>query len=56
MAEAALLPGELPSPVNPPAGCHFHPRCSQAQPACKAVYPAPRTVGTRHTVHCILTA
>ena len=56
MAEAALLPGELPSPVNPPAGCHFHPRCSQAQPACKAVYPAPRTVATGHTVHCILTA
>ena len=56
MAEAALLPGELPSPVNPPAGCHFHPRCSQAQPACKAVYPAPRTVAAGHVVHCILTA
>jgi peptide/nickel transport system ATP-binding protein len=24
------LPGETPSPANPPAGCHFHPRCPQA--------------------------
>jgi peptide/nickel transport system ATP-binding protein len=54
MAEAALLAGELPSPVNPPAGCHFHPRCPQAQPACREAYPRPRTVGSGHTVHCIL--
>jgi len=54
MAESALLPGELPSPVNPPAGCHFHPRCSLAQPTCKEVYPAPRTVAAGHIVHCIL--
>ncbi len=54
MAEAALLAGELPSPVNPPAGCHFHPRCSQAQPTCREAYPLPRTVAAGHTVQCIL--
>ncbi len=54
MAEAALLPGELPSPVNPPAGCHFHPRCPQAQPTCREAYPLPRTVAAGHTVQCIL--
>ena len=54
MAEAALLAGELPSPVNPPAGCHFHPRCPQAQPTCREAYPLPRTVAAGHTVQCIL--
>ena len=54
MAEAALLAGELPSPVNPPAGCHFHPRCPQAQPTCRQTYPLPRTVAAGHTVQCVL--
>ncbi len=54
MAEAALLAGELPSPVNPPAGCHFHPRCPQAQPTCREAYPLPRTVAAGHTVQCVL--
>ena len=54
MAEAALLAGELPSPVNPPAGCHFHPRCPQAQPTCRQAYPLPRTVAAGHTVQCVL--
>lgn len=40
------LSGELPSPVNPPPGCYFHPRCPVAKPLCQAVpppwhYPAP---------------
>ena len=54
MAEAALLAGELPSPVNPPAGCHFHPRCPQVQPTCRQAYPLPRTVAAGHTVQCVL--
>ena len=31
--------GELPSPLNPPAGCHFHPRCAAAIPECRERYP-----------------
>lgn len=34
-----LLSGEIPSPINPPTGCHFHPRCPYAQGLCKQEYP-----------------
>jgi oligopeptide transport system ATP-binding protein len=34
-----MLPGDPPSPINPPAGCPFHPRCAYAQERCKAVVP-----------------
>jgi len=34
-AERILLAGDVPSPVNPPTGCHFHPRCRYAQEICK---------------------
>jgi peptide/nickel transport system ATP-binding protein len=33
------LEGELPSPVNPPPGCYFHPRCPKAMPECRERYP-----------------
>ncbi len=36
------LTGELPSPANPPKGCHFHPRCMQAMAVCREVYPEAR--------------
>ena len=36
------LPGDVPSPVNPPTGCHFHPRCPCAQAVCRST-PPPRT-------------
>ncbi len=35
-----VLPGDPPSPMNPPAGCTFHPRCPHAQDRCKAAMPA----------------
>ena len=35
-----ILSGEVPSPINPPNGCHFHPRCPYAQDICKSEYPA----------------
>ncbi|NIQ10504.1 MAG: dipeptide ABC transporter ATP-binding protein [Gammaproteobacteria bacterium] len=34
-----ILSGEVPSPINPPSGCHFHPRCPYAQDICKKEYP-----------------
>ncbi len=46
------LQGDLPSPSNPPAGCHFHPRCPHAMPVCRERYPG-STQG-RHTAHCWL--
>jgi peptide/nickel transport system ATP-binding protein len=48
------LQGELPSPANPPQGCHFHPRCPQAMPECKAQYPDSVRVGGSHEVSCLL--
>ena len=34
-----ILTGDIPSPVNPPSGCPFHPRCWKAQPICREIYP-----------------
>ena len=48
------LSGEMPSPANPPRGCHFNPRCSQVSEVCKTIYPAPSLIGTTHIVHCHL--
>ena len=48
-----LLPGDLPSPVNPPSGCHFHPRCYAATPKCQQQTQELRDVGTQgHQVAC----
>jgi peptide/nickel transport system ATP-binding protein len=46
--------GELPSPANPPQGCHFHPRCPHAVDACRVAYPDETAVSTTHRVRCIL--
>jgi oligopeptide/dipeptide ABC transporter ATP-binding protein len=48
------LEGELPSPVNPPAGCHFHPRCPKAMPECRENYPASFTLSATRSVACWL--
>ncbi len=48
-----VLKGEVPSPVNPPPGCHFHPRCSIAIPDCAVQRPPLRDVGGGHYVACI---
>ena len=50
------LPGETPSPANPPTGCHFHPRCTQAMTHCRDVYPGTSEVSPTHTVNCHLMA
>ncbi len=48
-----VLKGEVPSPVLPPSGCHFHPRCSISIPECAATRPPLRDVGNGHFVACI---
>ncbi len=48
-----VLPGEVPSPLNPPSGCHFHPRCPSAMPRCALEAPQLTMVGER-AVSCHL--
>jgi dipeptide transport system ATP-binding protein len=43
------LTGELPSPINPPSGCAFHPRCSYAEPRCRSEIPLGRKAGNALT-------
>lgn len=38
------IKGEIPSPLNPPSGCHFHPRCPKAGPRCKTEQPLLRAI------------
>jgi peptide/nickel transport system ATP-binding protein len=52
--EVIRLRGDIPSPANPPAGCHFHPRCPQAMAVCRERYPDATTLGGAHTVRCHL--
>jgi oligopeptide/dipeptide ABC transporter ATP-binding protein len=51
--ERIILKGEVPSPLNPPSGCCFHPRCFRAIPECAKEIPPLRDVGDRHEVACI---
>ena len=50
--ERIKLPGEMPSPVNPPSGCSFHPRCPYAKDECVAVEPKLLTGRSGHAVAC----
>ncbi|MCK4368881.1 MAG: ATP-binding cassette domain-containing protein [Dehalococcoidales bacterium] len=51
--ERIILKGEVPTPLNPPSGCSFHPRCFMAVPECSQVIPPLRNVGDGHQVACI---
>ncbi|WP_374690609.1 dipeptide ABC transporter ATP-binding protein [Accumulibacter sp.] len=53
-SEYIRLPGEIPSPAAPPAGCHFHPRCRQASELCRQDYPPPSRLSATQVVHCHL--
>jgi oligopeptide transport system ATP-binding protein len=52
--EKILLPGDVPSPLDPPPGCNFHPRCFARQDRCSRETPALRDVGDGHQVACHL--
>jgi len=47
-----ILPGDVPSPVNPPPGCRFHPRCPHATDICKEQEPPLRELDKDHLVAC----
>jgi oligopeptide transport system ATP-binding protein len=49
-----ILKGDVPSPVNPPSGCHFHARCPYAMPRCRVDVPALREVKPGHWASCHL--
>ncbi|MCZ4150327.1 peptide ABC transporter substrate-binding protein, partial [Escherichia coli] len=52
--ERIVLQGDIPSPVNPPAGCKFHTRCPWAQEVCSQQVPGYRNAGSDHWVACHL--
>ena len=53
VSETPKLVGDMPSPANPPQGCHFHPRCPLADDACRREYPAEVLFGATHVVSCV---
>ncbi len=50
--ERTILKGEVPSPQNPPSGCHFHPRCPVAMDICAEEVPEFVEIGPEHWVSC----
>ena len=52
--EVLRLQGDMPSPSNPPPGCHFHERCPQARDECLSQYPPVMHVEPEHSVACWL--
>jgi peptide/nickel transport system ATP-binding protein/oligopeptide transport system ATP-binding protein len=52
--EEIILTGEVPSPINPPSGCRFHPRCPFAMEKCSHEVPELREVAPDHQVSCHL--
>jgi oligopeptide/dipeptide ABC transporter ATP-binding protein len=49
-----ILVGDVPSPVNPPRGCHFHPRCPEAIPVCATLEPPLIETAPGHLTACVL--
>jgi len=49
-----VLSGDVPSPLNPPSGCHFHPRCPQVMERCRATEPKTIQLSDGHLVNCHL--
>ena len=55
-SEVPKLAGDMPSPANPPSGCHFHPRCPLADDECRGSYPGETRHGATHVVRCFKAA
>jgi len=47
-----VLAGDVPSPINPPTGCAFHPRCPLVQDICRVEMPPLREISSGHWVAC----
>ena len=54
LSDHVPLSGDVPSPLNPPSGCHFHTRCPEATDRCKTERPTTFQLEERHTVQCHL--
>jgi oligopeptide transport system ATP-binding protein len=52
--ERILLPGDVPSPIDPPSGCHFHPRCPLAEERCRQSWPERYSASPTHSASCHL--
>ncbi len=52
--EEIILQGEVPSPLNPPSGCYFHPRCPAAMDRCSVDTPEVKEISEGHTLTCHL--
>ncbi|MBL4744055.1 MAG: ABC transporter ATP-binding protein [Cycloclasticus sp.] len=52
--EVIKLPDNMPSPANPPSGCHFHTRCAEAMPKCSKIDPENIEISETHKVACLL--
>ena len=50
--ERIILQGDVPSPMNPPSGCHFHPRCWKASEQCSRDFPQEEQRGDNHSFRC----
>lgn len=56
ISQSRFIPirGEIPSPLQPPSGCHFHPRCPHAMPRCQTEQPALQEISPQHFSACHL--
>ena len=54
LGDEIVLTGEVPSPINPPSGCNFHPRCPFAMDRCSVEEPVMQDLGNNHLLSCHL--